>query len=128
MPTYRYRCDRCGDQLETWQSIHDPALTVHDGACGGHLSKVLGVGGIVLKGPGFYRTDSRAAASKDRDDKAASSNGSADKSEPRESKPGGDEAAGSSKPGSSKPDASGSGSSKSGSSVPSGAKSKRAGT
>jgi putative FmdB family regulatory protein len=60
MPTYRYRCGRCGEQLEAWQSIRDDSLTVHDGSCGGPLVKVLGVGGIVLKGSGFYRTDSRA--------------------------------------------------------------------
>jgi putative FmdB family regulatory protein len=60
MPTYQYRCARCGEQFEAWQSIHDDALTVHDGTCGGALTKVLGVGGIVLKGPGFYRNDSRA--------------------------------------------------------------------
>ncbi|MGH9033592.1 MAG: FmdB family zinc ribbon protein [Acidimicrobiia bacterium] len=59
MPTYQYRCARCGEQFEAWQSIHDDALTVHDGECGGALTKVLAVGGIVLKGPGFYRNDSR---------------------------------------------------------------------
>jgi putative FmdB family regulatory protein len=59
MPTYQYRCAKCGEQFEAWQSIHDDALTVHDGTCGGALTKVLGVGGIVLKGPGFYRNDSR---------------------------------------------------------------------
>lgn len=62
MPTYQYRCAQCGEQFDVWQSIHDDALTVHDGACGGALLKVLGVGGIVLKGPGFYRTDSRSKA------------------------------------------------------------------
>jgi putative FmdB family regulatory protein len=60
MPTYQYRCAKCGEQFEAWHSIHDDALTVHDGSCGGALSKVMAVGGIVLKGPGFYRTDSRA--------------------------------------------------------------------
>jgi len=59
MPTYQYRCAKCGEQFDLWQSIHDSALTVHDGDCGGGLSKVMAVGGIVLKGPGFYRTDSR---------------------------------------------------------------------
>jgi putative FmdB family regulatory protein len=77
MPTYRYRCARCGDELDVWQSIHDPALSVHDGECGGDLVKVLGVGGIVLKGPGFYRTDSRAARrSKNGDGRSSESGGS----------------------------------------------------
>jgi putative FmdB family regulatory protein len=62
MPTYQYRCAKCGEQFDLWQSIHDNALTVHDGSCGGDLSKVMAVGGIVLKGPGFYRTDSRSKA------------------------------------------------------------------
>lgn len=60
MPTYRYRCSQCGEELDAWQSIHDPSLTTHDPGCGGELRKVLGMGGIVLKGPGFYRNDSRA--------------------------------------------------------------------
>ncbi len=59
MPTYQYRCAKCGEQFEAWQSIHDDSLTVHDGECGGALSKVMGVTGIVLKGSGFYRNDSR---------------------------------------------------------------------
>jgi putative FmdB family regulatory protein len=69
MPTYQYRCAKCGEQFEAWQSIHDDSLATHDGGCGGKLSKVLSVGGIVLKGSGFYRTDSRAAA-RGRDGKA----------------------------------------------------------
>jgi putative FmdB family regulatory protein len=60
MPTYQYRCAKCGEQFEVWQSIHDDALTTHDGKCAGALSKVMGAAGIVLKGSGFYRNDSRA--------------------------------------------------------------------
>jgi putative FmdB family regulatory protein len=63
MPTYRYRCAKCGEQFDVWQSIHDNTLTAHDGDCGGALSKVMAVGGIVLKGSGFYRTDNRAKPS-----------------------------------------------------------------
>lgn len=62
MPTYRYRCDACGDELEVWQSIKDDSLTDHD-PCGGRLVKVLSPAGIVLKGSGFYKTDSRKGAS-----------------------------------------------------------------
>lgn len=59
MPTYRYRCGRCGEELEVWQSIKDPALTEHE-VCGGELQKVLSAAGIVLKGSGFYKTDNRS--------------------------------------------------------------------
>jgi putative FmdB family regulatory protein len=63
MPTYRYRCEKDGEEFEVWQSIHDDALTRHPG-CGGKLAKVLSPAGIVLKGSGFYRTDSRAGSRK----------------------------------------------------------------
>jgi putative FmdB family regulatory protein len=63
MPTYRYRCGSCGDELEIWQSITDDALTEHD-ACGGPLLKVLSPAGIVLKGSGFYKTDARSGGSR----------------------------------------------------------------
>jgi putative FmdB family regulatory protein len=66
MPTYRYRCEGCGDEFEVWQSITDDAHTAHDastgdGSCGGHLVKVLSPAGIVLKGSGFYKTDNRGS-------------------------------------------------------------------
>jgi putative FmdB family regulatory protein len=63
MPTYQYRCAKCGEQFELWQSIHDDALKRHPG-CGGEVTKVMAPAGIVLKGSGFYRTDSRAAGQK----------------------------------------------------------------
>jgi putative FmdB family regulatory protein len=83
MPTYQYRCARCGEEFELWQSIHDEALTRHPG-CGGAVTKVFAPAGIVLKGSGFYRTDSRAAGRKSSKEKekepakdgAASGNGS----------------------------------------------------
>jgi putative FmdB family regulatory protein len=86
MPTYRYRCESCGDDFEVWQSITDDALTTHDasagdGSCGGHLVKVLSAAGIVLKGSGFYKTDSRASRSKNGDgtkDASSSDGGSSD--------------------------------------------------
>ncbi|MFM8303695.1 MAG: FmdB family zinc ribbon protein, partial [Actinomycetota bacterium] len=56
MPTYRYRCAKCGEELEIWQSFEDKALTRHAGGCGGKLAKVLSPAGIVLKGSGFYKT------------------------------------------------------------------------
>jgi putative FmdB family regulatory protein len=59
MPTYRYRCAKCGDELEVWQSFSDKPLARHNGGCGGKLAKVLSPAGIVLKGSGFYKTDNR---------------------------------------------------------------------
>jgi len=58
MPTYVYECGKCGEELEVWQSFTDDPLKKHP-SCGGKLSKVYQPVGIVLKGPGFYKTDSR---------------------------------------------------------------------
>jgi putative FmdB family regulatory protein len=63
MPTYEYRCAKCGQHLEVFQSFAEPPLTRHQG-CGGKLAKVLSPAGIVLKGSGFYKTDSRDGAKK----------------------------------------------------------------
>ena len=61
MPTYQYACTECGEQLEAVQSFTDPALTECP-KCTGRLRKVFNSVGIVFKGTGFYRNDSRAAA------------------------------------------------------------------
>jgi putative FmdB family regulatory protein len=63
MPTYEYRCAKCGEQLEVFQSFSDAPLTRHE-ACGGKLSKVLSAAGVILKGSGFYKTDNRASSKK----------------------------------------------------------------
>jgi putative FmdB family regulatory protein len=88
MPTYRYQCAKCGEQFELWQSIHDDALERHPG-CGGPLTKVMAPAGIVLKGPGFYRTDSRSAGKRGKDKEpakdGAGSNGSGSGSDKKES-------------------------------------------
>ena len=63
MPTYVYRCAKCGEQIEVFQSFADAPLTKH-ADCGGKLSKVLSAAGIVLKGSGFYKTDNRSSSSK----------------------------------------------------------------
>jgi putative FmdB family regulatory protein len=60
MPTYVYECAKCGDEVEVWQSFQDPPLKRHADGCGGKLSKVFQPVGIVLKGSGFYKTDSRS--------------------------------------------------------------------
>ena len=59
MPKYEYACKSCGERLEVKQSFEDDALTECP-ACGGVLRKVFSSPGIVLKGPGFYRTDHRS--------------------------------------------------------------------
>ena len=58
MPTYEYACTECGDRTEVVQSIADAPLTTC-AVCGGRLRKVFSPVGIVFKGSGFYRTDSR---------------------------------------------------------------------
>jgi putative FmdB family regulatory protein len=62
VPTYQYVCTECGDQVEAVQKFTDDPLSVHD-ACGGRLRKVFSPVGIVFKGSGFYRTDSRKGSS-----------------------------------------------------------------
>ncbi|MEU4158463.1 FmdB family zinc ribbon protein [Actinoplanes sp. NPDC026670] len=59
MPTYQYACTECGEQLEAVQSFSDPALTECPN-CQGKLRKVFNSVGIVFKGSGFYRNDSRS--------------------------------------------------------------------
>jgi putative FmdB family regulatory protein len=58
MPTYEYVCKTCGDHLEAVQSFYDEALTTCP-RCSGELKKVFGSVGIVFKGSGFYKNDSR---------------------------------------------------------------------
>jgi len=58
VPTYQYLCTECGGQLEAVQKFTDEPLKVHED-CGGRLRKVFSPVGIVFKGSGFYRTDSR---------------------------------------------------------------------
>lgn len=96
MPTYEYACTSCGEQLEVVQRFSDDPLTVCP-ACGGALRKVFSPVGIVFKGSGFYRTDSRKSTipsgekssgekssgeknGADKDKAAAKANGSGDSS------------------------------------------------
>src|SRR6478752_4760334 len=58
MPTYQYRYTSCGHDLEAVQKFSDSALTECPN-CGGPLRKVFNAVGVVFKGSGFYRTDSR---------------------------------------------------------------------
>ena len=62
MPTYQYRCTECAHTFEQFQSFTDDALTVCP-ECGGRLRKVFNAVGVVFKGSGFYRNDSRGNGS-----------------------------------------------------------------
>ena len=59
MPTYQYACTECDHRFDAVQSFSDPSLTECP-VCGGKLRKVFSSVGIVFKGSGFYRTDSRS--------------------------------------------------------------------
>ncbi|HMD47263.1 MAG TPA: FmdB family zinc ribbon protein [Acidimicrobiales bacterium] len=61
MPTYEYACTECGHHLEVAQSFTDEPLTTCPN-CGAPLRKVFGSIGIVLKGSGFYKNDSRSSS------------------------------------------------------------------
>ena len=92
MPTYEYQCEECGERTEVVQSFHDAPLTVCP-ACAGPLRKVFAPVGIVFKGSGFYRTDSRngsssAAAAKDKQPGESSSASSTTSDKPADKKPG----------------------------------------
>ena len=61
MPTYQYSCTECGHFFEAVQSFSDDSLTVCP-ECSGRLRKVFNAVGVVFKGSGFYRTDSRGSS------------------------------------------------------------------
>jgi putative FmdB family regulatory protein len=75
VPTYQYACTECGDRSEAVQRFSDDPLTVCS-ACGGKLRKIFSPVGIVFKGSGFYRTDSRNGTSSVPAAKESSANGS----------------------------------------------------
>ncbi|MDB1087329.1 zinc ribbon domain-containing protein [Streptomyces sp. ACA25] len=61
MPTYQYQCTACEEGLEVVQKFTDDALTDCP-SCQGRLKKVFSAVGIVFKGSGFYRNDSRSTS------------------------------------------------------------------
>jgi putative FmdB family regulatory protein len=63
MPTYEYECQQCHERVEAVQKFTDPTLTVCP-LCGGELRKVFSAVGIVFKGSGFYKNDSRGSTPK----------------------------------------------------------------
>ena len=79
MPTYQYVCTACAEPLEAVQSFSDAPLSECP-ACAGRLRKVFSAVGVVFKGSGFYKTDSRTAGKSATP--AAASSGSSDSSTP----------------------------------------------
>lgn len=71
VPTYSYQCTECADRFDVVQAFTDDALTECE-KCSGRLRKLFGSVGVVFKGSGFYRTDSRESGKK----AATSTNGS----------------------------------------------------
>jgi putative FmdB family regulatory protein len=74
VPTYQYACTACDHAFEQFQSFSDDALTECP-QCHGRLRKLFNAVGVVFKGSGFYRTDSRSSTS----DTSASSGSSESK-------------------------------------------------
>jgi putative FmdB family regulatory protein len=90
VPTYSYACTECGDRFDAVQAFSDDALTTCT-KCAGRLRKLFNSVGVVFKGSGFYRTDSREAAksastsSSSSSDKSSSDKSSSDKSSEKSS-------------------------------------------
>ena len=85
MPTYSYACTECGNRFDIVQGFADDALTTCE-KCSGRLRKHFNSVGIVFKGSGFYRTDSRQDGQKSKTsangsstNDAAASSGSSEK-------------------------------------------------
>jgi putative FmdB family regulatory protein len=90
VPTYQYACRECGHAFEQFQSFSDDALSECP-ECSGRLRKVFNAVGVVFKGSGFYRTDSRSPEKKDSNDsgskKESADSGSTKSETPAASKP-----------------------------------------
>ncbi|MDX1414526.1 MAG: FmdB family zinc ribbon protein [Candidatus Promineifilaceae bacterium] len=77
MPTYKYRCNKCGHEFEKRQRMSDKPLSECP-VCGGDVRRVVGSVGIVFKGSGFYVTDNRSSNGKGRVQTTEKSSDSAD--------------------------------------------------
>jgi putative FmdB family regulatory protein len=75
MPTYEYECQQCHERVEAVQKFTDPSLTLCP-LCGGELRKVFSAVGIVFKGSGFYKNDSRGSKSTAKESSSATSDAS----------------------------------------------------
>ncbi|HEX7429512.1 MAG TPA: FmdB family zinc ribbon protein [Mycobacterium sp.] len=82
MPTYSYACTECDNKFDVVQAFSDDALTECP-KCDGRLRKLFGKVGVVFKGSGFYRTDSRESAksTSNGSSKSSESSGSSNSSE-----------------------------------------------
>lgn len=76
MPTYSYACTACDNKFDAVQAFTDDALTTCP-ECSGRLRKLFNSVGVVFKGSGFYRTDSRAQSSSTADSDSSSSSSTA---------------------------------------------------
>jgi putative FmdB family regulatory protein len=79
VPTYQYACTVCDHRFEQVQAFTDPSLTVCP-ECTGKLRKLYGSVGVVFKGSGFYRTDSRSGSTSPAAAASSEKNGSSSKS------------------------------------------------
>ncbi|MGU3432069.1 FmdB family zinc ribbon protein [Actinomycetes bacterium M1A6_2h] len=84
MPTYSYACTECDNKFDIVQKFTDDTLTVCP-ACSGKLRKLFNTVGIVFKGSGFYRTDSRAGSTASESSSSAKSESSKSESGKSES-------------------------------------------
>ncbi|UDY24100.1 FmdB family zinc ribbon protein [Nocardioides sp. Kera G14] len=75
MPTYQYACTECGHAFEQVQSFSEASLTECP-QCSGRLRKLYNAVGVVFKGSGFYRNDSRSSSA---DSGSSNGSGSSDK-------------------------------------------------
>jgi putative FmdB family regulatory protein len=94
VPTYQYACTACHHTFEQFQSFSDDALTECP-ECHGRLRKLFNAVGVVFKGSGFYRTDSRSSTS---GSDTSTSSGSSESKGSTASKPGATEKKSDSKP------------------------------
>ena len=60
MPTYQYACADCGHEFEAFQTFSEASLTTCP-ECKGEVRKIYSAVGVVFKGSGFYKTDSRTS-------------------------------------------------------------------
>ena len=83
MPTYQYACRECGHAFEQFQSFSDDALSECP-ECSGRLRKLFNAVGVVFKGSGFYRTDSRPEPKKESKESTSHKSESKADSKPKE--------------------------------------------
>jgi putative FmdB family regulatory protein len=86
VPTYQYQCTECGAALEVIQSFSDDSLTECP-ECAGRLRKVFNAVGVVFKGSGFYRNDSRSTSTSSDAAKSESSTSESSTKEPSKKEP-----------------------------------------